>query len=209
MNKRTIALVAAVLAAGQANAFPVEAVGSFFTKLFKGGTAAKEAVVAGRAAEGAVAVKGLEHLPVGDAVRAGPALQAIEPKPDMAADVMSKSRKDADAYKALRASANKGDAAAMLKMSEMTSSGKVSDPGEPWRGYWMFQSARLGIQAAVRKSRDECSAGEGRRATDRWFDSACGSSDGRSLYIGDKLPGANSQYRSDFLFRTTQTGMKP
>lgn len=186
MDKRLITLVTAALLSGQAHAVPVEAVGSFFAKLFKGGVAAKEAAVAGRAAEGAAGAKGLEHLTTGNTVRAAPALKAVEPKPDMAADVIANSRKDADTYKALRTSAEKGDASAMLKMSEMTASGRVSDPGEPWRGYWMFQAARLGSQAAVRKSRDECTAGDDRRATDRWFDSACGAADGRNLYAGDK-----------------------
>jgi hypothetical protein len=116
----------------------------------------------------------------------------------MVADVLAKNRKDADTYKALRAAAGKGDTTAMLKMTEMTASGKVSDPGEPWRGYWMFQAARLGRQAAIRKSHDECSVGKDRRARDRWFDSACGATDGQSLYISDKLPGAYAPYRSDF-----------
>lgn len=208
VDKRTIAFVLAVSLAGPAHAFPVEAIGSFFAKLFKGG-AAKEATVVGRSAEGAAGAKGLEHVAAGDAVKTSPALQAVEPKPDMAADVIAKSRRDVDAYKALRASAGKGDVAAMLKMSEMVASGKVSDPGEPWRGYWMFQAARLGSQTAVRKSRDDCSAGEGRRATDRWFDSACGSTDGRSFYIGDKLPGAYSPYRPDFQMKPAgQQGAK-
>jgi TPR repeat protein len=190
MDKRLNTLVMAALLSGQAQALPVEAIGSFFGKLFKGGAAAKEAAIAGRAAEGAGA-KGLEHLAASDTAKVGPALQAFESKPDMASDVMAMSRRDAEAYKAFRASAEKGDATAMLKMSEMTASGKIIDLGEPWRGYWLFQSARLGSQAAAQKSRDECSAKEGRRATDKWFDLACASSDGRSLFIGDKLPGTS------------------
>ncbi|MFZ4703418.1 MAG: hypothetical protein ACOYMG_25535 [Candidatus Methylumidiphilus sp.] len=210
MDKRLNILVMAAFLSGQAQAFPVEAIASFFGKLFKGGAAAKEAAIAGRAAEGAGA-KGLEHLAASDALKAGSALQAVESKPDMAAEVMAKSRRDVEAYKTLRASAEKGDASAMLKMSEMTASGKITDPGEPWRGYWMFQSARLGSQAAARKSRDECSAEETRRATERWFDSACASSDGRRLYIGDKLQGAvYPPYRTDFLTKPEgQPGAKP
>lgn len=209
MQKRMIAMTAAALLSGQAQALPLEAVGSFFAKIFKGG-AAKEAVVAGRAAEGAAGAKGIEHLAAGDAARAGSVLPVVEPRPDLASDVVAKSRGDANAYKALRSSAGNGDAAAMLKMSEMTASGKVSDPGEPWRGYWMFQAARLGSQAAARKTRDECSSGEGRRATDRWFDSACGSADGRSLYIGDRMPGAYAPYRPEFLANPiVQPGVKP
>lgn len=191
MDKRLNILVMAAFLSGQAQAFPVEAIASFFGKLFKGGAVAKEAAAAGRGAEGAAGAKGLEHLAASDTAKVGPALQAFESKPDMASDVMAMSRRDAEAYKAFRASAEKGDATAMLRMSEMTASGKIIDLGEPWRGYWLFQSARLGSQAAVQKSRDECSAKEGRRATDKWFDLACASSDGRSLFIGDKLPGAS------------------
>lgn len=183
-RKRMLALVAAVMLTGQAQAFPVEAIGAFFTKLFKTGAATKEAPVAGHTAEGAIGAKGLGHI---NDVRA---LQAGEPKPDMAADVIAKSRPDKDSYMVLRASADKGDAAAMLKMSEWTASGRVTDPGEPWLGYWMFQAARLGSQAAARKSREECSIQEGRRSTDRWFDSACSSGDGRILYVRDTQPGS-------------------
>ena len=198
MQKRIITMTAAALLSGLANALPLEAIGSFFAKVPKGG-AAKEAAVAGRAAEGAAGAKGVEHLAVGDAAKAGSVLPAIEPKPDLASDVVAKNRADATYYKTLRAAAGKGDATAMMKMSEMTTSGKVSDPGEPWRGYWMFQAARLGSQAAARKSRDECSSGEIHRVTDRWFDSACGSADGRSFYVKDKMPGAYLPYRPEFL----------
>lgn len=210
MDKRTIALIAVALLTGQAQAVPIEAVGAFVSKLFKGGSAAKEAVVAGRAAEGGAAAKGVEHLTTGDAImRTSPALRAAEPKPNMDAEPIAKSRKDADAYRALRASANKGDAGSMLRMSEMTSSGKVTDPGEPWHGYWMFEAARLGSQAATRKTHDECAAHEDRRGTDRWFDSACGAADGRSLYFGDKLPASYSPYRPDSIFRAPQPRKTP
>jgi hypothetical protein len=198
MKKRMMVIAASALLAGQAQALPVEAIGVFFAKIFKGG-AVKEAVVAGRAAEGAAGAKGIEHLVAGDTARAGAILPLVEPKPDLAADVVAKSIGDANAYKSLRAAAGKGNATAMLKMSEMTASGKVSDPGEPWHGYWMFQAARLGSQAAARKTREECTSGESLRTTDRWFDSACWSADGRSLYFEGKLPGAYSPYRSEFL----------
>ncbi len=201
MNKRTIALIAAVSLAGQAHAFPIEAVTTFFSKLFRGGVA-KEGAIAGRAADGTAAAKGLEHLPAGDAVKTAPSLQVVEPKPSMASEPIAKSRKDADAYKALRASAEKGDAAAMLRMSEMTSSGKVTDPGEPWPGYWMFQAARLGNQAATRKADSECAVDDVRRESERWFDSACASSDGRHLFLGDKQLGANSAPRTDALSKS-------
>lgn len=44
MNKRMMALVSAVLLSAQAHAFPIENVGAFLSKLFKGGAAAKEAI---------------------------------------------------------------------------------------------------------------------------------------------------------------------
>lgn len=210
MDKRIVALVTAALLSGQVNAFPFEAVGAFLSKLSKGGAAAKEAAVAGKAAEATAAAKALDHFPVGDAaVKAAPVLQVVEPKPNMMLEPTAKILKDADTYKALRASAGKGDANAMLKMSAMTTSGRVSDPGEPWHGYWMFQAARLGSQEAVKNSHDECSTREDRRMTDRWFDSACSLSDKRDLYIGDRLPGAYLPYRVYSSPRATQPGANP
>ena len=182
MQKRIIAMVAAALFAGQAHAFSFEAIGSFLAKFFKG----------------AAGARGVERLATGDATKSGVVLQAAEPKPNLTTDVVAKSLEDAKTYKDLRASAGKGDAIAMMKMSEMTASGKVFDPGEPWHGYWMFQSARLGNQEAARKSQVECSAGRGRRTTDKWFDAACAAADGSILYIGDILPGGYSAHRPEF-----------
>ncbi len=210
MDKRIMALVTAALLSGQVNAFPIEAVGAFFSKLFKGGTVAKEAAVAGKAAEGAAAAKALDHLPVGDAaLKATPVLPVIEPKPNMMSEPTAIMFKDANTYKTLRAAAAQGDPNAMLKMSAMTSSGKVSDPGEPWHGYWMFQAARLGNQEAAKNSHLECSTREDRRMTDRWFDFACGQSDNRRAYIGDHLPGASSLGRIDSSPRPKQPVATP
>lgn len=207
MSKRIAALITIVVLSGQAHALSLEVIGSAVAKFFKGGVA-KEAATAGKV-DGYAVAKGLEHLPAGEAVlRAGPALQTIEPKPNMAAEPITKNRKDADAYKVLRTAAEKGDAAAMLRMSEMTSTGRVYDPGEPWYGYWMFQAVRLSNQAAAKKARDECSAREYRRATDRWFDTACGSTDGQTLYLWDKPPGAYSTSRPDSVYRATQPWSK-
>ena len=206
MKKWMISMAVATLLSGQAQAHPIEAIASFFVKIFIGG-AAKEAVVAGRVGEtgitGSTRAKGIEHLAAGDAARAGSVLPVVEPKPALTADVAAKSRADANAYKALRASAGKGDSTAMLKMSEMTASGRVSDPGEPWHGYWTFQAARLGHQAAIRKMNHDCSSDESRRATDRGFDSACSSSDGHSLYARDKMPGPYSLYGPESLASST------
>jgi len=197
MDKRTIILVSSLFAV-QANAAPVEALGSMVAKLFKSG-ATKESAVAGRSVEG-LAAKGAEHATSISGVPR-PATQLVEPKPDMAADVLAKNRKDADVYKALRVSASNGDASAMLKMSEMIASDRVSDLGEPWRGYWLFQSARIGSQAAIRKANEECARGDVRRMTDKWFDSACGSTDGRTLYVSNALPATYSPYRTDLLMK--------
>ena len=87
MKIRFIAVALLTLLAGHVQAFPVEAITSFF-KLFKGGgTAAKEAATAataGRsAAEGATAAKGaavatgVKHLPASDAaLRTSPTFRA-------------------------------------------------------------------------------------------------------------------------------------
>ena len=207
MGKRTISLVVAVSLAGHAHAFPVEAIASFFSKLIRGG--AKEASVVEKASDGAIVAKGIEHSPMDNAVRTAPVSQIVEPKPNMASEPTAKTRKEVDTYKSLRASADKGDVTAMLRMSEMTSSGKVSDPGEPWHGYWMFQAARLGSQAASKKTHDECSANNVSREADRWFDSACAASDGRHFYLGDKQPNTNSPSRADLLSTPSpQSGVK-
>ena len=179
MKIRIVAMAAISQFSGQAQALPVPPIHPPIPKIVKGG-GAKETLTAGREAEGVAGSKGVEHPVTGDAARTGTALPMVEPKPDLAADIVAKSADDANTYKSLRASAGKGDASAMLKMSEMTASGRVSDPGEPWRGYWMFQAAKLGSKAAARKTYEECSSGESRRAIDRWFDSACRSADRRS-----------------------------
>lgn len=182
MDKRAIVLVVTALLAGSAQAFPFESVASFFARLFRG-SAAKEATVVGRTTESA-AYKGLERAAPVDVAGAGSTGRLIDPKPNFAVEPVAANRKDADAYKALRTSAASGDASAMLRMSEMTSSGRVLDPGEPWHGYWMFHAMRLGSQAAARKTRNECSSREDIRASDHWFDAACAATDGRTLYVG-------------------------
>ena len=197
MDKRIISLVIAASLTGQAHAFPVEAIASFFSKLSRGW--AKEASVVGKVSDSAIVAKGIEHSPVDNVVRTAHMSQMVEPKPNMASEPTAKTRKEVDTYKSLRVSAEKGDETAMLKMSEMTSSGKVSDPGEPWHGYWMFQAARLGSQAASKKAHDECFANNVSRETDRWFDSACAASDGRHFYLGDKQSITNSPPRTEFL----------
>lgn len=191
MNRQLIVFLAAFSLASQANAFPVEAIASFFGKLFKSGAVVKEAAVAGRAAEGAVAIKGAEHLATSDALKTTPLLQtAIEPKPNLASEPIGKSSRDVNSYKTLRDKAAKGDTKAMAQMSSMTSTGKITDPGEPFQGYWTFQAARVHDQAAIKIAQTDCRNNEGLRRTDMWYDSECSYHDGRLLYSSRM----NSQY---------------
>lgn len=208
MSKRVATMIAIALLAGQAEASPLSVIESVLTKIFKGG-AAKEAAIAGKA-EGYAATKGIEHLPTGDtALKTSALSQSVEPKPNMATEPVSQNGKDAVKYKALRTAAEKGDTTAMLRMSELTSTGRVSDPGEPWFGYWMFQAARLGSQAAVKQTRSECVSREDRRVTDRWFDRACSSADGQVLYKEEKISAPHPALRNDFIYRPTELRSKP
>lgn len=50
------------------------------------------------------------------------------------------------------------------------------------------------VNQAAKQFQEKCASDEGLRATDKRPDSACGASDGRSLYIGNKLPGPSSSY---------------
>jgi len=199
LKKRTLTFVAVLLLSGSAHAVPWKSAASFFEKLFEGGVGAKaantaskageEAAVAGKAAEDASAratAKPSEHVPVSDQLEsAGPVLSVVaEPKPNISIEPLAKSRSDIDAYKKFRESAVKGDSVAMLRMSEMTSSGRVSDPGVPYRAYWLFQAVRLGNQAASQRLRTQCSSENGQRQSDQWFDSACSTNDGKKHYLG-------------------------
>lgn len=202
MKMRFIAFALLALLVGHVHAFPVEAITAFF-KLFKGGgTAAKEAATAATAghsaAEGATAAKGaavatgVEHLPAGDAaLRTSPMLQtAVEPKPNLTSEPIGKSARDVSTYKTLRDQAAKGDTKAMARMSSMTSTGKIADPGEPYQSYWTFQAARAHDQAALRIAQSDCKNNESLRRTDMWYDSECSYHDGRLLYSG----WTNTQY---------------
>lgn len=127
-----------------------------------------------------------DHVPVSDSyVGTTQVLSAAaEPKPNITSEPLGKSRSDIAAYKKFRESAVKGDSVAMLRMAEMTSSGKVSDPGVPYRAYWLFQAVRLGNQAASQRLRTQCSSENGQRQSDQWFDSACSTTDGKKHYLG-------------------------
>lgn len=197
MKKQASILFITALLAGQAHASAIGAIAEVLARVFKGGAVAKEATVAGRTAEGAVAAKGIEHVPAGEfSAKLGAASSIPEPKPNIALDPVGKSKKDLDTYKALRSKAQSGDTESMLKMSEMTASGKVSDPGEPFHAYWLINATRVGSQAASKKLQGECASKESMRNTDKWFDLACYNIDHRTLYSGDKLPGAYTTLRT-------------
>lgn len=199
LKKRTLTFVAVLLLSGSAHAIPWKSAVSFFEKLFEGaadakvattaGKAGEEAAVAGKAAEGTsarAAAMQADHVPVSDSyVGTTQVLSAAaEPKPNITSEPLGKSRSDIAAYKKFRESAVKGDSVAMLRMAEMTSSGKVSDPGVPYRAYWLFQAVRLGNQAASQRLRTQCSSENGQRQSDQWFDSACSTTDGKKHYLG-------------------------
>jgi hypothetical protein len=187
MYRRALIIGALALLTGEALAFPIEGITTLFTKLFKGSSVSKEAVNVGRVGEGASATKAAEHLSAGDKANhaASSSIQAvIEPKANTLIEPVGQDRKDLDFFKSLRASAITGDSTAMLQMSELIASGKVSDPGEPYYFYWLIQATRAGSQSAIRRFNDECSRHEDKRKSDRWFDLACGNRDGKNLYTG-------------------------
>lgn len=196
MKRILVLLVFAGLSGESAAMPPIESAMAFLGKLFKGGAVVKEAAVAGRATEGAAA-KGLERVPAGESVLHSSALPlaAIEPRPNLALDPIAKNHRDADAYKALRAAAANGDASAMVKMWNLTVSGKVSDPGEPYHAYWLFQAVRAGSQQATQKLRNECAQSAEKRKADQWFDSGCRSVDGKTFYVGAWRPAGDPTYR--------------
>ena len=72
-NGRMTVLIAATFLAGHAHASPVEAVGKFFGKLFKGSAAYKESAEAGRAAKAADGVTGSDSLTALDVYVVAPA----------------------------------------------------------------------------------------------------------------------------------------
>lgn len=180
------ALAISLTGVGQAFAFPTEAVTGFFAKVFKGGIATKEAALVGRTGEGAMAARGVERVSASDAAqRFGSGFQLTpEPTPNLSLEPFAKNRGDTDAYKSLRVAATNGDAKSMLRMADMTASGKVSDPGIPYHGYWLVQASRAGLQNAMRRLRDECAGNQAKRVNDRWFDSACQNVDGKTMYVG-------------------------
>ncbi len=179
--------------ASEVAAGPAGALEALLSKLAKASEVAKEAPEAGRAAKAGVATKRLESLPgENTAARAIPA--AVEPRANTAVEPIAKIREDADRYKALRAAAMKGNADAMLKLSDMTLSGKVTDPGEPYHAYWLFNATRNGARATP-KLQSECARSAELRRNDRWFDSACRTIDGNAYYVEVGIPGTTKPSR--------------
>jgi hypothetical protein len=75
-------------------------------------------------------------------------------------------------YKALREQAQNGDVAAMLKMSEMTTSKKVADESVPFPTWWTAQAAIRGSNSAIQQMKKDCEA-KSFRALNKEFDEAC------------------------------------
>jgi len=159
------------------------------------GVATREANTASHAARDLPAPgKDLEHLRPSnthDLSVTPPLTGAPEPKPDLSSKLSAKNPLDLEAYKSLRSKATSGETSAMLNMSEFTRSGKVTDPGEPYYGYWLFQAARLGngSRDTNNKIREVCYTERQRRRVDRWFDAACTSFEKKVFFTepsGDK-----------------------
>ena len=101
------------------------------------------------------------------------------------------------AYKLLQNKAIQGDSVAMMSMSDMNLSEKISDPGELHRAYWLFQASKVNAQA-VGKLRDECQRSVDKRLTDQLFNSACATTDGRIDYLGNRLTRQTNPFLPDY-----------
>jgi TPR repeat protein len=208
MNIRIVAAFALALSSGQALALPIDDVVKAIRKIFKG-SSADHASTAEQAAKQLPAHQNLEVMPNQIGSQAKQYDQMLSPSPNLAAEVFARNARDADAYKVLRAAAGKGDPAAMLKMSDMTATGKVTDFGEPWYLYWLFRAVAIGSREAKKRSHEACDTSPNRRAADRWFDAACTEIDGKRLYVGDQFPAAYPRYQPDFLTKPNgQTSSK-
>ena len=192
-----------VISVAECNAAPIRLPSSAITRLFKPVFSANEASVAGRSAEDAASanLKSLKSPyflegspkdlhPSYDVGQSFPRSRSLvfEPSRIPNAEPVAKRQKDLESYKALQPLAMKGDADAMLKMARMTASGKVTDPAEPYYGYWMI-AAQKSTQKSISKSAHqmldgECRKREDKRKIDQWFDAGCNSIDGRRLYAG-------------------------
>lgn len=157
---------------------------SSLSKLFKSASTTRGSSVAGHAVDG-YGAKGVEQLKHGDPLHKGSpsSIQSFtDPQANTHLEPIARSRNDAETYKVLRSSAEKGDTDAMVRLSEMSLSGKVRNTGEPYHAYWLAQAASLGNKVARTKLQSECSLSENKRRVDRWFDAACRRIDGSNLY---------------------------
>jgi len=183
--KRIIVFLVIFGLSSSAESAPYEAIEAFFIKLFKGGGEEVANVADHSVATGSA--KSLEHLPANTQA-------VVEPTPNLLSEPISKNAKDAEEYKALRVKAEKGDDKAMLKMAQMAIDNKVSNPGDPYYGYWLLQAVRAGNQNALGLFNTECTQHADKRKTDRWFDAGCQKNDGKTLYVGENISGVVSRY---------------
>ena len=113
-----------------------------------------------------------------------PLIITPDPKPNFSSVISGKSQLDIDTYYFLRENALIGDSSAMLKMSDFIRSGKITDPGEPYYGYWLFQALHStqvsanSTRMAKTKAQEVCRNEVDRRRSNRLFDTACSSLDG-------------------------------
>jgi len=117
-----------------------------------------------------------------------PLIITPDPKPNFSSVISGKSQRDINTYYSLRENAFIGDGSAMLKMSDLTRSGKINDPGEPYYGYWLFQALRStqvsanSTRMAKTKAQEVCRNEVDRRRSNRLFDTACSSLDGINYF---------------------------
>ena len=177
-------------------------------KLFKGAKALTETAAEARHASKAVDTgrdlsvtsKVLDQAPKAGAL--GPGMESAvtnmsDLKPNFFSEVSGKTSVDIDAYRALRKKAISGDSGSMLKMSDLTRSGQIDDPGEPYYGYWLFQAVRSTQQisnsmtTAKKKAQEVCKNETDVRRSNRLFDNECSVLDTRQYFVG---AGNSSQF---------------
>lgn len=109
------------------------------------------------------------------------------PLPNLNTKPIAKNLDDAVRYEKLRIDAAKGDGQAMVMMSDLSRGGRVSNTGEPYYSYWLFQgvnSATKFQHQATNKFKAECEQEIEKRRFDSWFDSNCASVDSKHYFVG-------------------------
>lgn len=208
MYKQSLLGISLLFTSLAANASIIGAVGDFLKLLLKGERAATEVAVEARSAGKAVdAAQDLSKATASKSVDVslgtqslpqsvgGSAEKTVDMQPKFSSTISAKSMKDVEIYEALRQKAKGGDSGAMLKMSEMTMSGRINDPGEPYYGYWLFLAMRsvqqLGnsMTTVKKKAQDVCKNETNMRRTSGLFDTECSALDGRRYFLGtEKSP---------------------